>query len=220
MYDIRPLPKQIASSTLAKLSMVETATVGHFQMHNFMDARIRPIQTGVRVCGTAVTVQTVGIDSTTILIAIDALRPGDLLVIDRSGEDRHASFGAVMAAAAVAAGVVAVIIDGKACDFPDIRKQGLPVWCTGASPILCKRLNLGRSVNAPISCGGVAVNPGDAVLADDSGILIIPYEHIEKVISEALMFQDREVTVLDRISKGEKLSDIANLPKFTDYFIN
>ena len=77
MYDIRPLPKQIASSTLAKLCIVETATVGHFQMHNFMDARIRPIQTGVRVCGTAVTVQTVGIDSTAILIAIDALRPGD-----------------------------------------------------------------------------------------------------------------------------------------------
>ena len=64
------------------------------------------------------------------------------------------------------------------------------------------------------------MNSGDAVLADDSGILIIPNDHLEKVISEALMFQDREVTVLDRISKGEKLSDIANLPKFTDYFIN
>jgi len=220
MYDIRQLPKQIPVSTLLKLGMVETATVGHFQMHHFMDERIRPIQTGVRACGTAVTVQTVGIDSTAILIALDSLRPGDLLVIDRSGEDRHASFGAVMTAAAIAAGAVGVVIDGKVCDFPEIRKQGLPVWCTGASPILCKRLNLGQSVNAPISCGGVAVNPGDAVLADDSGILIVPKEDIEKVIIEALMFQDREVMILDRISKGEKLSDISNLPKFTDYFKN
>ena len=60
MYDIRQLPKQIPVSTLLKLGMVETATVGHFQMHHFMDERIRPIQTGVRACGTAVTVQTVG----------------------------------------------------------------------------------------------------------------------------------------------------------------
>jgi 4-hydroxy-4-methyl-2-oxoglutarate aldolase len=217
LYDVCDMPQQIASAAIARLRLVETATVGHFRMHGFMNNALGPIQQGVRVAGTAVTVRTSGVDSTAILLALDALRPGDLLVVDRGGEDRHACFGAVTAAVAHKAGALGVIIDGRACDFQDIRTQGLPLWCRGPSPILGRRLDLGGAVNVPISCGGVSVCPGDAILADDSGILVLSSMELEAVATEALDRQSREVTLLQRIDGGETLADIVGSPRFQDY---
>jgi regulator of RNase E activity RraA len=140
-----------------------------------------------------------------------------VLVVDRCGEDRHACFGAVMCAAVRQAGVVGVIIDGRACDLGDIRAQGMPLWCAGPSPILGRRLDLGGAVNAPVSCGGVTVTAGDAILADDSGILVIPAVDVEAVVEEALRRQTREAEVLARMAAGERLADIAAFPRFADY---
>jgi len=216
-FDVRPMPPQIGAPLLARLQQVETATVGHFRLHGFMTQRLRPIQEGTRIAGTAVTVRTVGIDSTAMLLVLDELRPGDVLVVDRSGEDRHAGFGAVMSAAVRGAGVVGVVIDGRACDFGDIRSQGMPLWCAGPSPMLGRRLDLGGAVNVPVSCGGVTVNPGDAVLADDTGILVIAAAEVEAIAEEGLKRQAREADVLQRMARGEKLSRIADFPRFADY---
>lgn len=216
-FDVRPMPAPIDPALLDGLRQVETATVGHFRMHGFMNARLQSMLPGARIAGTAVTVRTVGIDSTAILIALDALRSGDILVIDRCGEDRHACFGAVMSAAVRATGAAAVIIDGRACDLADIRAQGMPLWCAGASPILGRRLDLGGAVNVPVSCGGVAVAPGDAILADDSGILVVPPAELAPLIDEGLERQRREAVVLERMARGERLTEIAALPRFADY---
>ena len=213
------MPRQVEATTIERLSLVETATVGHLQMDGFMGCELQPIQQGVRIAGTVVTVRTVGIDSTAILVALDALRPGDVLVVDRCGEDRHACFGAVTSAVARKAGVVGVVIDGRACDLPDIRAQGMPLWCRGASPILGRRLNLGGGVNIPISCGGVSVEPGDAILADDSGILVVSPKELDTMIAAALQHQAREEILLHRIGMGERLSDIVGGPRFTDYLM-
>jgi regulator of RNase E activity RraA len=211
------MPAQIDAALIDRLGAVETATVGHFRLYGFMSQRLQPIQQGVRIAGTAVTVRTVGIDPTAILIALDALRPGDVLVVDRSGEDRHACFGAVMSAAMRQAGVVGVLIDGRACDFGDIRAQGMPLWCAGPSPMLGRRSDLGGAVNTPVSCGGVAVHPGDAILADDSGIVVLSPHEVEFVVEEGLSRQRREVQVLARMAAGESLSDIAGFPRFADH---
>ncbi len=217
-YDVRDMPTQIPEETLARLRQVETATVGHFRLRGFMAPRVRPMLPGRRIAGTAVTVRTVDIDSTAILIAIDALRPGDVLVVDRGGEDRHACFGAVTSFAVLQAGAVGVIIDGRACDIPDIREQGLALWCTGSSPVLGRRLELGGCVNVPVNCGGVLVSPGDAILADDSGVLVTdPSSGLDAMIDEALERQRREVALFERLGAGEKLSDIAGSPRFADY---
>lgn len=216
-FDVRPMPPQIAAPLQERLQQVETATVGHFRLHGFMNEKLRPIQEGARVAGTAVTVRTEGIDNTALLLVLDELRPGDVLVVDRCGEARHAAFGAVMSAAVRSAGVLAVVIDGLACDFADIRSQGMPLWCAGPSPILGRRLGLGGAVNVPVSCGGVTVNPGDAVLADDTGILVVPPAEVEAIAEEGLRRQAREAEVLQRMARGEKLSRIAEFPKFADY---
>lgn len=217
LFDVRPMPAPIDAALLDRLRRVETATIGHFRLHGFMNQRLQPIQQGARIAGTAVTVRTVGIDATPILIALDALRPGDVLVVDRSGEDRHACFGAVMAAAVRQAGVVAVLIDGRACDFADIRAQGLPLWCAGPSPILGRRSEVGGAVNTPVSCGGVTVRPGDAILADDTGIVVLEPHEVEWVAQEGLRRQDHEAQVLARMAAGERLTDIAGFPRFADH---
>ena len=88
-YDVRPMPPQIGAALAERLRAVETATVGHFRLHGFMGQRLQPIQDGARIAGTAVTVRTLGIDNSALLVVMDALRPGDVLVIDRCGEDRY-----------------------------------------------------------------------------------------------------------------------------------
>jgi regulator of RNase E activity RraA len=72
-------------------------------------------------------------------------------------------------------------------------------------------------VNIPISCGGVTVHPGDAVLADDSGLLVLHPDEIEAVTAEGLLRQEREVKVLARMAGGERLTDIASMPRFSDF---
>jgi regulator of RNase E activity RraA len=139
------------------------------------------------------------------------------LVIDRCGEHRHAALGAVLCRAVEQAGAVGVIIDGRACDLTDIARQGMPLWCLGPSPVLGRRQGVEGGVNITIDCGGVAVRPGDAILADDSGILVIPPGEITALVAEGLKRQEREVEILARMSTGERLTDIAGLPRFAEH---
>jgi len=211
------MPASIDTALLDCLRQVETATVGHYRLHGFMDPGLQANQRGARIAGTAVTVQTRGIDSAPIAIVLDAIRPGDVLVIDRCGEHRHAALGAVLCKALEQAGAVGVIIDGRACDLTDIARQGMPLWCIGSSPVLGRRQGLEGGVNITIDCGGVPVRPGDAILADDSGILVIPPEEVAGLTAEGLKRQAREVDVLARMSAGERLTEIAGLPRFADH---
>jgi regulator of RNase E activity RraA len=209
MFVLKDLPPPVAPSLLDRLRRVETATVGHFLLAGFMDVRIQPIQSGLRIAGTAITVRTHGTDSTIISHALSQARPGDVLVIDRSGETRHASWGLVTSTAAKVAGLAGVIIDGRACDLGDIRNVGLPLWCLGPSPLLTRPLTMAGDFNIPVSCGGVTVNPGDAVLADDSGVLVLAPGEIEAVADHALDLQQKELGILDRIRAGAKLTEIS-----------
>ena len=126
-----------------------------------MDPGIRAMQQDVRIAGPAVTVHQPGVDGTIIGYALGQLRPGDVLVVDRCGDMRHAGFGGVVCYAAKVAKVAGVIIDGVVADIGEIRQYGVPVWCRGLSAITTKRIGLGGSFCVPVSCGGVSVSPGD-----------------------------------------------------------
>ncbi len=216
MFVLKPMPPQIDAALIAKLAKVETATVGHFRLADFMDVRVQPIQTGARIAGTAVTVRTHGTDSTIISHAVSQLRRGDVLIIDRSGETRHASWGLVTSTAAKVAGAAGVIIDGRACDLGDIRAVGLPLWCIGTSPILTRPLVMAGDFNVPVSCGGVTVNPGDAVLADDSGVLVLAPHEVAAVADHALDIQAKELDILARIRAGTKLNEISGATRLIE----
>jgi regulator of RNase E activity RraA len=167
----------------------------------------------IRVAGTAVTVCAPGMDATIIHYAIGQLRPGDFLVIDRCGDNAIASFGGATAYAAKKAGAVGVVVDGLVTDLGELRQYGLPVWSRGTSAVTTKMLGIGGDFCTSVSCGGVAVNPGDAILADENGVLVLPVQDIEYSAKRAIQMSKDEKLTLARIDQGEKYADILGSSK-------
>jgi regulator of RNase E activity RraA len=208
MFTVKPLPQPVDPAQLKKLQACETATIGHFLHGPFMDPEIRAVLPERRVAGTAVTVMVPAVDGTMMHWALGHVRPGDFLIVDRAGDRRHACWGGVVAVAAKEAGVVGAAIDGYGTDFEEIRAQGVPMWCRGPSPITTKLLGLEGAFNVPVSCGGVTVHPGDAILADESGVVVLRPAQIDWVVEEAMRRQRLEPDRLRRLRAGEKLHRI------------
>jgi regulator of RNase E activity RraA len=114
------------------------------------------------------------------------------------------------------AGIAGAAVDGPATDFSEIRKLGLPMWCRGPSPITTKILGLDGAINVPVTVGGQVVNPGDAVFADESGVLVVPPDRAKAVAERAIAMQDNEVRLLERLRKGERLPDISGATKIIE----
>jgi 4-hydroxy-4-methyl-2-oxoglutarate aldolase len=208
-YDIDPMPAQISADVIALLEQTETATVGHWRHWGFCDRRIQPLLRRKRVAGTAVTLAIPGPDSTLLHHALGLLRPGDILVVDRLGDDRHACWGGGVTVAAKAAGAKAGVVDGPCTDLEEVEASDFPLWCRGIAPITTRVYDLGGRLNKPVSIGGVAVMAGDAVLCDDSGVLVLPPGEAEAEARAAIERQVRGLATQDRVAKGEKLGAIS-----------
>lgn len=208
MYQIHALPQAVPPDDLALLQQAEPATIGHFRSTGFLHADIRAHHQDVRVAGTAVTVRMPGIDGGILHYAMGCVRPGDVLVIDRCGETVTAALGGAMAYAARQAGVAAIIVDGRVTDLGELRQHGVPVWSRGPSPVTTRVLGLDGGFCCPIVCGGVTVHPGDAVLADENGVLILAPADVRAEARRAMAFQTQEQTTLARLRAGEKFPDI------------
>lgn len=209
MFVLKDLPPQIDPALLETLRSAEPATIGHFRHVGFMDPAIRALLPDYRrIAGTAVTVRAYGDDTSIVHYALGKIRPGDILVMDRAGDARHAMCGGGVAFAANAAGCAGVIIDGMATDIQELREVGMPVWARGLSVVTGKSRFLHGEFCIAVSCGGVAVEPGDAILADENGVLVMkPYEIVEAA-ARAVAMQDAEKAALKRVAAGEKLPDI------------
>jgi 4-hydroxy-4-methyl-2-oxoglutarate aldolase len=208
-YDLGPNPAHLSKEVIALLSGCETATVGHWRQWGFCDRRIQGLLPGVRVAGRAITVALPGPCSTLLHYAIDALQPGDILIVDRLGDDRHACWGGGVTIAVKAAGGVAGIVDGPCTDIEEMKASNFPMWCRGLAPITTRLYDLGGRLNRPVSIGGVVVNPGDAVLCDESGVLILPPEEAEAEARKALETQRNGLVTQERVAAGERLSDLS-----------
>ncbi len=208
MYLINALPEAIAPADLDLLVRAEPATIGHFRTTGFMDAGIRAHSQDLRIAGTAVTVRFPGTDGGVMHHAIGCARRGDILVIDRCGESVTAAFGGAMAYAAREAGVAGFIVDGLVTDLGELREHGVPVWSRGPSVVTTRLLGLDGEFCSAIVCGGVVVRPGDAVLADENGVLVLPREEIRAAAEQAIAFQNQEKQTLARLRAGEKFPDI------------
>ena len=205
-YVIKDMPQQIEPALIDKCLQAETATIGHIRHMGFVDRSIQhvlgPHET---IAGTAVTLAIPGQDSTLLHHIIQYLRPGDVLCIDRLGDDKHACLGGGVAAAIVATGAVGVILDGPCTDIPEIQQYNLSIWCRGTAPITTRLYDVGGSFNVPICIGGSVVNPGDIVIADFSGVLFMPVAEAEADVDWALAKQKSEPGGHERMLAGERL---------------
>ncbi|MFG1250143.1 RraA family protein [Xanthobacter flavus] len=209
MFIVNPMPEQIAPDLVAELEKCEVATIGHVLHSGFVDPDIRAVLPGTRVAGTAVTLRIPHADSTLLHYLTAYVRPGDVVVIERCGDARHACWGGVITNAMKMAGVKAGVIDGPATDFSEIVRVDMPMWCRGPSPITTKLLGLEGALNVPVNVGGQTVSPGDAVLCDESGVVVLKPAEAPTVAARAIAMQEAEVVLLSRLAAGEKLPDIS-----------
>lgn len=208
-YIVEAMPPQLSAEVVALLEQAETATIGHWRHWGFVDRGVRALLRGRRVAGTAVTVQIPGPDSTLLHHALGLLRPGDILVVDRLGDVRHACWGGGVTVAAKAAGAKAGVVDGPCTDLEEVEASDFPLWGRGLAPITTRIYDLGGRLNVPVAIGGAVVCPGDAVLCDESGVLVLPPGEAEQEARAAIDRQGRGLAMQDRVAKGAKLGEIS-----------
>jgi regulator of RNase E activity RraA len=213
VFTLNDLPAQLDAKMVERLLKAEPATIGHFRNSGFMDPGIRAMQTDLRIAGPAVTVRAPGMDGTIVGYALGQVRRGDVLVIDRAGDHRHAAFGGLVAYACKVAGLAGVIIDGVATDIGEVRQYKVPLWCRGLSAVTTKRIGLAGEFCVPVSCGGVAVNPGDVIIADECGIVVLDRAEAQAAAERAIGMQEAETGSRKRLDAGEKLPDISGATK-------
>jgi regulator of RNase E activity RraA len=201
----------VPAELLERLRGIPPATIGHVLDFGFMDIALRPV--GKRkfiICGPAFTIKAMAIDSTVVHKGISMAKPGDVIVIDRNGDSKHACWGEMTSLAALMGGIAATIVDGPATDIVEIEEMGYLVFSRGVSPITTRSLAMAGEINTVVQCGGVSVAPGDIILADDNGVLVLKPEQVAALVEHCEPIAQREPTTRQRLRAGESLADMSN----------
>ncbi|HEX6195517.1 MAG TPA: 4-carboxy-4-hydroxy-2-oxoadipate aldolase/oxaloacetate decarboxylase [Jiangellaceae bacterium] len=175
-----------------------------------LDPRLRPIQTGVRVAGTAVTVECWPGDNLMIHAAVEQCRPGDLLVVTTASESTDGLFGELLATSLQSRGVRGLITTTGVRDTEELRTMSFPVWSAAVSAQGTVKATAG-SVNVPIAIGKTVVRPGDVVVADDDGIVLVPRRETAAAIEASTAREAKEEKTRAALAAGELGLDRYNL---------
>lgn len=140
--------------------------------------------------------------------AVEAAEPGDVIVVAAGGRTDAAGWGGVLSQAAVLRGVAGVIVDGACRDVPEARDVGLPVYGRAGVPRTARGRLAELDWNAPVEIAGIAVRPGDLVLADGSGVVFVPAGRADEVLAAAERIAARERAMVERLRAGEPVSRV------------
>lgn len=201
--------EKLTNELLSEFYQVEPATVGHHLEYGFMNPSVKSILENVKVVGKAFTVRISADDSTLVHKAVSMAGEGDVIVIDRTGDNKHAAVGEMVAYAANVRKVSGIILDGPCTDIVALKEIGLPIFATGLSPITTKLRGINGEINTTVQCGGVTVNPGDLIVADDNGVLVLnkSLDYLN-ILEKAKSSEASEPTTKEKLNKGEVLSSI------------
>jgi 4-hydroxy-4-methyl-2-oxoglutarate aldolase len=201
--------RRASQKTVETLAQAGSATV-HEAMGRIglMKTYMRPIYPGAAMAGSAVTVLTTPGDNWMIHVAVEQCRPGDVLVVACTADNTDGMVGELIATSLKAHGVIGVVIDAGCRDVRVLTEMKFPVWSRAVSAKGTVKATLGN-VNLPVVCAGVAVNPGDVVIADDDGIAVVALANADEVAAKARARQEREEKV--RYEAGELSLDLNNM---------
>ncbi|UCD70449.1 MAG: RraA family protein, partial [Syntrophobacterales bacterium] len=178
-----------------------------------MSCSLRPAFDDIKLVGPAVTVRIPSIDSTLCHKVTEIVEEGDVIVIDRCGDNTYACWGGVTTLAAKIRGAAGTIVDGPITDILEIRQHKFPVYYRCISALTTKLLGIDGEINTTIQCGGVTVHPGDLIVGDANGIVIVSPDETEYILEEALRRQEREKQLIRRLKEGELLPHITGVDK-------
>jgi 4-hydroxy-4-methyl-2-oxoglutarate aldolase len=180
-----------------------------------MNSAIKPIGHKSKLVGPAVTVRSQPGDNLIMHKAIYEAEPGSVLVIDAHGYTEAGPFGDIMVTACQARGIAGVVLDGACRDANDIEEMGFPFFARALNPGGTVKESLG-SVNEVIQCGGVMVKPGDLIVGDRDGVVVVPQEKVREVLKAAQTIFDKEIKVKEMLRQGKTTLEIYGFDKLIE----
>jgi 4-hydroxy-4-methyl-2-oxoglutarate aldolase len=197
---------------LEELARFDTATLYEAAgQKGMVDPAIRPLWRGARLCGPALTVRCPAGDNLALHQAVRIATPGDVLVASVEGYLLAGAWGEILTVAAQARGIGGLAIDGAVRDSEAIAQRAFPIFSRGVAIGACTKEKLGE-LNVPLSFGGVLVRPGDIVVGDADGLVVIPQERAEATLEGARQRRAREQKLMDQLQAGRSTLELLDLP--------
>ena len=212
MITVHPRPDTLDRDTVEAYRSVAPATLGH-ALETAMEPSIRALWRPVKLVGPALTVETVRDLYAAVNQAAAVAQPGDVLVVATGRDPRHAITGEFTLRNAQEYGIAGMVVDALMADARALESMGFPVFCWGSSPALMSAMpresrEPQATLNVPVEVGGVRVNPGDLVLADDDGVLIAAPEQARMYLAACQAMEQGEEYARSRLAAGRTLSDV------------
>jgi 4-hydroxy-4-methyl-2-oxoglutarate aldolase len=199
------------ADVVKRLGALGVATVHEaYGRFGLMKPYLRPVWAGGEAAGTAVTVLAHPGDNWMIHVAVEQCRPGDILVVGCTADNTDGMFGDLLATSLLARGVTALVIDAGCRDVKSLREMGFPVWSKAISAKGTVKATLG-AVNVPVVCAGINVEPGDAVIADDDGVVVVSKKYASEVAAKGEKRQADEEGKRKQLAAGLLGLDMYNM---------
>ena len=202
---------RLDASVLAGLAELGVSTV-HEADHRrgALDPAIRPIQSGARIAGPAVTVSCAPGDNLMVHAAVETCRPGDILIVTTTSPSTDGMIGELLATSLRAHGVIGIVTAAGIRDVAELRAMEFPVWARAINPQGTVKASPG-SVNVPVVCGRQIVHPGDAIVADDDGVVVVARDRCAEVLEASRARAANEDAKRTKLAAGELGVDMYGL---------
>lgn len=208
---IQDIPR-ISPQLIDRYKAIHPSELGHVIEFGFMSQDISLVNDKpFYVVGTAFTVRITPTDSALVYKAISMAQPGDVLVVEMQEEERHACWGEITTTFAKKMELAGAVIDGPVTDSRRIKELEFPVFSRGRSNLTTKLIGFRGDINVPVQCGGVSVSPGDIVLGNEDGILVIPHAYAEKLIVFAEKAEEDDE---ERKDESRSIMEIMDIEKY------